>query len=592
MKTKFLILLALSLSIGSYGQTVTDSKLSVSSGRVERIENFASAYIAPRNIDVWLPEDYSTTKKYNVIYMHDGQMLFDSTQTWNRKEWKVDEVVSQLTKSGKIEECIAVGIWNNSADRISEYFPNKIFEQLGEKTQKKLSEKYCNGKSANGDNYLKFLVTEVKPFIDKNFSTFSDKEHTFIMGSSMGGLISIYALSEYPAIFRGAACMSTAWLSQTEPNYEIPLVTFGYLKKNMPSANEHKIYMDYGTGESDKAYEITQSFVDLIANGKEYHEGNYMSKVYNKAEHNEVAWSQRLNVPLEFLLSKVQHQKASSGRIDLYENFPSNYISSRNVEVWLPEGYNHQKKYAVLYMHDGQMLFDAATTWNRQAWDVDDVAAKLLKEGKVKDFIVVGISNGGTTRHADYFPQKPYESLTVEQKNFINKQLFPAENTNETFKPISDNYLNFLISELKPFIDKKYSVYKDKSHTFIAGSSMGGLISMYAICEYPNIFGAAICMSTHWLGIFSADNNPVPEAFARYMSAHLPNPQNHKIYFDYGDKTLDALYPPLQKRIDEVMRVKGYTEKNWITNFFQGDDHSEKSWNSRLSIPIEFILKK
>ncbi len=592
MKTKFLILLALALSIVSFGQVITDSKLSVSSGKVERIENFPSSYIASRNIDIWLPEDYSSAKKYNVLYMHDGQMLFDSTQTWNRKEWKVDEVVSQLIKSGKIEECIVVGIWNNSADRISEYFPTKIFNQLEEKTQKKLSEKYCNGKLANGDNYLKFIVSEVKPFIDNHFSTFVEKEHTFIMGSSMGGLISMYAISEYPTIFNGAACLSTAWLSQIEPNYEIPLATFGYLKKNMASANEHKIYMDYGTGESDKAYEMTQSFVDLIAKGKKYHDNNYLSKVYDKAEHNEVAWSQRLNVPLEFLLPKTQHQKPVSGRIDVYENFPSKYISTRNVEVWLPENYSLKKKYAVLYMHDGQMLYDAATTWNHQAWDVDDVAAKLLSEGKVQGFIVVGISNGGKTRHTDYFPQKPFESLTDEQKDFINKQLFPTGNTTETFKPESDNYLKFIVAELKPYIDKKYPVYKDKSHTFIAGSSMGGLISMYAICEYPTIFGAAICMSTHWPGIFSVDNNPIPEAFASYMKAHLPNPQNHKIYFDYGDKTLDALYPPLQKRIDEVMRNKGYTAKSWVTTFFPGDDHSEKSWNSRLHIPLEFILSK
>lgn len=115
---------------------------------------------------------------------------------------------------------------------------------------------------------------------------------------------------------------------------------------------------------------------------------------------------------------------------------------------------------------------------------------------------------------------------------------------------------------------------------------------MYAICEYPTIFGAAICMSTHWPGIFSVDNNPIPEAFASYLKTHLPNPLNHKIYFDYGDKTLDALYPPLQKKIDEVMKNKGYTAKSWVTKFFPGEDHSEKSWNSRLNIPFEYILAK
>ena len=592
MKTIPLLLFGFCISVGSFAQKSMIADIAVSGGKIERIENLQSKYIASRNVDVWLPDGYSATKKYNVVYMHDGQMLFDSTKTWNKKEWKVDEVFSQLIKDKKIEECIVVGIWNNSAERISEYFPNKIFDQLGEATRKQLSEKYCNGKLANGDNYLKFLVTELKPYIDKNFSTKADKEHTFMIGSSMGGLISIYALSEYPEVFGGVACMSTAWLSQIEPNYEIPAAAFEYLNKNMPSSFGHKIYMDYGTGESDRPYELTQSFVDLIAKGKGFGDMNYLSKVYDRAEHNETAWSQRLNVPIEFLMPKAQPQKPVAGKIDLYENFSSKFISVRNVEVWLPEGYNPKKKYAVLYMHDGQMLFDAKTTWNHQAWNVDDVASKLMRRGRVQDFIVVGIWNGGKTRHADYFPQKPFEALTQDQKDFVSKKLDESAKSPAVFKPFSDNYLKFLVVELKPFIDKKYSVYKDKEHTFVAGSSMGGLISMYAICEYPKVFGGAACLSTHWLGIFAVENNPIPEAFVNYLRANLPNPKDHKIYFDHGDKTLDALYPPLQKKVDEVMKAKGFTEKSWITKFYPGDDHSERSWSKRLDIPLEFLLRE
>ena len=242
-------------------------------------------------------------------------------------------------------------------------------------------------------------------------------------------------------------------------------------------------------------------------------------------------------------------------------------------------------------MHDGQMLFDSTTTWNHQSWDVDNVATKLLQGHKVQDFIVVGVSNGGKTRHADYFPQKPFESLTQDQKDFVTKQLQGAGRTTEAFIPVSDNYLKFLVTELKPFIDKKYPVHKDRSHTFIAGSSMGGLISMYAICEYPKIFGGAACMSTHWPGIFSMEGNPVPDAFVNYMKKNLPDPKSHKIYFDYGDQTLDAMYPPLQKKVDDVLKDQGYTDKNWMTKFFPGKDHSEKSWNQRFNIPLEFLMK-
>jgi len=300
MKTNIVIYIMVVLCCFVHAQDLPK----VSSGTVTRIENLQSQNIAPRHVDVWLPADYTPSKKYNVVYMHDGQMLFDSTLTWNKKEWQVDEVISQLINKNKIEECIVVAIWNNGKERISEYFPNKIFDQLEETTKKKLSEKYFNGKSANGDNYLKFVVNELKPYIDKNFSTKGDKDHTFIIGSSMGGLISMYAICEYPGVFGSAACLSTAWLSSIEPNYEIPAATFEYLKKNLPAPFEHKIYIDYGTGESDKEYILTQSFIDLIAKGKGYSENNYMSKVYDKAVHNEVAWSKRLNVPIEFLLKK------------------------------------------------------------------------------------------------------------------------------------------------------------------------------------------------------------------------------------------------------------------------------------------------
>jgi enterochelin esterase-like enzyme len=121
---------------------------------------------------------------------------------------------------------------------------------------------------------------------------------------------------------------------------------------------------------------------------------------------------------------------------------------------------------------------------------------------------------------------------------------------------------------------------------------MGGLISMYALCEYPDVFGGAACLSTHWPGTFSMDNNPIPAAFMKYMRTHLPSPKTHKIYFDYGDATLDALYPPLQQMADEIMKEKGFNAKNWLTKFFPGEDHSENAWKKRLDIPLVFLLKK
>lgn len=285
-------------------------------------------------------------------------------------------------------------------------------------------------------------------------------------------------------------------------------------------------------------------------------------------------------------------QKVISGKLDHFEQFNSVFIEPRNIDIWLPDSYDEKKKFAVLYMHDGQMLFDSSITWNHQAWDVDDIITNLIEEKKIQDIIVVGISNPGKQRHANYFPQKPFDNLNTADKDTVINQLRLAGRTNQVFQPNSDNYLKFIVSELKPFIDKKYKVYTDKKHTFIAGSSMGGLISMYAICEYPKVFGGAACISTHWVGTFSLKNNPVPNAFIQYLKQNLPKPKNHKIYFDCGDQTLDALYPEIQNKVDEVMKEKGYSEKNWQTHYFKGKDHSEKAWKERLYIPLLFLAPK
>ncbi len=285
--------------------------------------------------------------------------------------------------------------------------------------------------------------------------------------------------------------------------------------------------------------------------------------------------------------------KVASGSIQRFQLFKSSFVEARNIDVWLPVGYDKGRKYNVLYMHDGQMLFDSATTWNHFSWDVDDVISNLLLAHKIKDVIVVGKCNSEKSRHSDYLPQKPFESLTAEQKDLV----LAATRANgfSVFNDVkinSDNYLRFIVTELKPCIDKTFSTFTDRKHTFIAGSSMGGLISLYAICEYPGIFGGAACLSTHWPGIFTMDGNPVPDAIFAYLQRNLPDPKTHKIYFDYGDQTLDAMYPPLQTKADEIMKTRGFTSANWTTNFFPGKDHSETAWNERLNIPLEFLLGK
>lgn len=281
-----------------------------------------------------------------------------------------------------------------------------------------------------------------------------------------------------------------------------------------------------------------------------------------------------------------------TGKIERIPDFKSKYITSRNIDIWLPADYDKQTRYSVIYMHDGQMLFDSDITWNHQSWNIDDIISDTLFSKKLKKFILVGIWNDGKTRHSDYFPQKPFEKLSKPERDTISKKLSELSKSDVLFTPNSDNYLKFIVRELKPLIEKKYSVKSNRENTFIGGSSMGGMISLYAICEYPQIFGGAFCMSTHWPGTFYTENNPFPESFLKYLDQKLPDPGKHMIYFDCGDQTLDALYPPIQKKVDDLMIIKLFNEKNWITRYFPGENHSEIAWNKRLHIPIEFLLQQ
>jgi predicted alpha/beta superfamily hydrolase len=148
---------------------------------------------------------------------------------------------------------------------------------------------------------------------------------------------------------------------------------------------------------------------------------------------------------------------------------------------------------------------------------------------------------------------------------------------------ISDRYLAFLVEELKPFIDASYRTLPDRADTYIMGSSMGGLVSQYAMSRYPDVYGGAGCVSTHW----PAGDGIALEDFA----AHLPDPATHKYYFDFGTATLDASYEPYQRRADEMLRKAGYVEgRNWITRKFEGAEHSEKAWRLRMDEPLQFLI--
>lgn len=264
-------------------------------------------------------------------------------------------------------------------------------------------------------------------------------------------------------------------------------------------------------------------------------------------------------------------------RIEKHPAFPSSFITPRQIDVWLPPGYDADPdaRYPVVYMHDGQNLFDPATSYIGVPWSPDVAMMRLVDAGESRPAIIVGIWNT-PARMTEYMPQK-----ATQDGRFPYIASFP----DPAGTPLtSDAYLRFIVEELKPFIDHTYRTLPGRKHTSIMGSSMGGLISAYAVAEYPEVFGGAACLSNAW--------QVGDGAVIDYLAKHLPPPETHRFYFDYGTDKTDVGCAPYQDRMDQVMRDTGYNPGPlWMSHVYSGAEHSERSWRERVDIPLRFLLE-
>jgi cyclomaltodextrinase len=230
----------------------------------------------------------------------------------------------------------------------------------------------------------------------------------------------------------------------------------------------------------------------------------------------------------------------------------------RTLRVYLPPGYTHsRKRYPVLYMHDGQNLFDAATAFLGE-WGVDEALNELAKT-KGLELIVVGIDNGGEHRN-------------TELNAWDNPDHKPGEGR---------AYMQFIVDTVKPYIDAHYRTKSDRENTAIMGSSLGGLISHYAICEYPNVFSKA--------GLFSPSYWYAP-AVTDYTAAHAL-PAHTKIYFYAGGKEDEQMVGNMQNII-ALMRRRGLAEREMSVHVEPQAQHNEAAWRAEFPRAVEWLFKR
>lgn len=260
-----------------------------------------------RRIWIYLPPDYddNTQQHYRVLYMHDGQNVFDEATSF-AGEWEVDESLNDLFLDGD-EGCIVVAIDNGANLRLDEYAPwyNETYEAGGE-----------------GEAYVDFIAETLKPYIDSNFRTLPDREHTGIMGSSLGGLISHYALLKYPEVFGKVGVFSPAYWFNPE--------IFDYTAQN-PIAEDARIYLLAGQQEGNGSVvnDLNQMNTVLLQSG--FPSENIHVKIDADGEHSEWYWAREFPAAYLWLFEEVSVSSEEPSEIDEPVVFPNPVDSLLNV---------------------------------------------------------------------------------------------------------------------------------------------------------------------------------------------------------------------------------------------------------------------
>ena len=256
-----------------------------------------------------------------------------------------------------------------------------------------------------------------------------------------------------------------------------------------------------------------------------------------------------------------------TGNIQEHRGFRSKiFANRRDVLVYLPPGYGRFRvRYPVLYLQDGQNVFDAATAFANVEWGVDEAADHLIRQNLIEPLIIVAVANAGDERIHEYAPSRGVIDSNAKRK--------------KRSRALARHYGRFLIEELKPYIDRKYRTKREAEFTAIGGSSLGGLLTLSLGLWFPHVFTRLIAMSPSvWW-----DDQVIVKMFDQ-LEQKLPL----KIWIDTGTnepgweraRTLrDALVEKGWKLYDDLQ----YTE-------CEGGNHSEGAWAERVDPALRFLF--
>ncbi len=263
------------------------------------------------------------------------------------------------------------------------------------------------------------------------------------------------------------------------------------------------------------------------------------------------------------------------GRLVYWTDVKSAFLGpARHVEIWLPPGYDGLPavRYPVLYVHDGQNLFDPRIASTGTDWGVDETVVRLSQAGTIPPVIVVGVWNSAE-RGTEY---SPWHRASA--------------------------YARFLREELMPRVNAEFRTRTGPENTAVMGSSMGGLLSFYLVTHHPDAFGACACMSTHFplseavvarifRGVPAVANPDTTPYIVRDIAAGLKAPRGTRYWFDYGSLGLDSSYAATHEAVRAWLLGQGLIEgRDFVVRRYEGATHNEASWRARLADPLTFLF--
>ena len=551
----------------------------------------------PLRVRVLLPPGYRADAAigYAVLYVNDGQDM---------EAVGLRSTLAALERDDAIRAPIVVAI-DMAPDRMGAY---GLSDRAAARSLVAATKYGPVGTLAQP--YSEWLARTLVPLIDARYRTRSSPDARAVLGWSLGALNAFNLGWQYPEVFgRVGAFSPSFWLSSDRSDdaaIQRTRLAQAMVDRGPPRVGL-KVFLAVGEAEEtddrdgDGIIDVVDDARDLLGGWPGSGDAPAMKGLAQLGypvnrdhaahptradvallrlplgQHNQKSWARMLPVFLRWAYAVDAPALHATGSVVSWHDVPSAHVAARDVDIWLPPGYarHPERRYPVLYMHDGQNLFDPALSYTGVDWGIDETMTRLVAEARIREAIVVGVWNT-PRRLQEYMPRKPVTASTLAI-GVDGMAPLPAAGI------VSDDYLRFLVEELKPAIDASFRTLPGRDDTAIMGSSMGGLVSLYAISEYPQVFGGAAGVSTHW---------PIGDGVVvDWLGAHLPDPATHRIYFDHGTATLDAGYAPYQQRMDALMRKAGYVEgRDWISRTFDGAAHNEQAWRARVEVPLRFLL--